>query len=48
LIKRHLGKGGLAVLSCPGKMESPEFDDTEVAMVKKYGDIQLVFYRKLK
>lgn len=48
LIKRHLGNGGLAVLSCPGKMEPPEFDDTDIAMVKKYGDIQLVFYRKIR
>ena len=48
LIKRHLSKGGLAVLSSPGKENYPEFDNTEVAAIKKYGDIQLVFYRKTK
>jgi 16S rRNA (guanine966-N2)-methyltransferase len=46
LVKRHLGRGGLAVLSFPGKEEPLELDGTEIAAVKKYGDIQLVFYRK--
>jgi 16S rRNA (guanine966-N2)-methyltransferase len=46
LIKRHLGKGGIAVLSCPGKEEYPTFYGAEVATTKRYGDIQLVFYRK--
>ena len=46
LIKRHLAAGGLAVLSYPGKADIPMFDKTEIASAKKYGDIQLVFYRK--
>lgn len=48
LIKRHLKPGGLAVLSCPGKLAIPEFDKTEVAASKNYGDAQLIFYRKIK
>ena len=46
LVKRHLLKNGLAVLSYPGKQEPPAFDDTEIAATKKHGDSQLVFYRK--
>ena len=48
LIKRHVKKGGLAVLSYPGGLEAPEFEDTEVAADKNYGDAQLVFYRRIK
>jgi 16S rRNA (guanine966-N2)-methyltransferase len=48
LIKRHLDPGGLAVLSLPGDVEVPEFDRTEIPSQKKYGDAQLVFYRKTK
>jgi 16S rRNA (guanine966-N2)-methyltransferase len=47
LVKRHLSQEGLAVLSYPGKQEFPEFEDTEIAETKKYGDSQLVFYRKV-
>lgn len=47
LIKRHVKKGGLAVLSYPGSEEIPDFDGAEVAADKNYGDIQLIFYRKL-
>lgn len=46
LVKRHVKAGGLAVLSYPGKDEVPEFENTEVAASKDYGDNQLVFYRK--
>ena len=46
LIKRHVKKSGLAVLSWPGKTAIPDFDQTEVAATKNYGDNQLVFYRK--
>jgi 16S rRNA (guanine966-N2)-methyltransferase len=46
LIKRHVKKGGLAVLSFPGTEAIPDFDGVEVAADKNYGDIQLVFYRK--
>lgn len=48
LVKRHLKEGGLCVLSYPGNAQPPEFDDTEIAITKKYGDIQLVFYRKTR
>jgi 16S rRNA (guanine966-N2)-methyltransferase len=48
LIKRHLPAAGLAVLSYPGAEEIPEFAATEVAAAKKYGDSQLVFYRRVK
>jgi 16S rRNA (guanine966-N2)-methyltransferase len=46
LIKRHIKNGGLAVLSYPGDAGAPEFDSTEIVHSKKYGDAQLVFYRK--
>lgn len=48
LVKRHVKKGGLAVLSYPGHAKPPEFENTEVAAAKEYGDAQLVFYRKTK
>jgi 16S rRNA (guanine966-N2)-methyltransferase len=47
LIKRHVKKGGLAVLSYPGHAKPPDFDNTIVAATKNYGDAQLVFYRKI-
>jgi 16S rRNA G966 N2-methylase RsmD len=47
LINRHVKKGGLAVLSYPGKTSPPKFERTETAAAKDYGDAQLVFYRKL-
>ncbi len=46
LIKRHVKNGGLAVLNYPGNLNFPEFDKTEVAADKNYGDTQLVFYRR--
>jgi 16S rRNA (guanine966-N2)-methyltransferase len=46
LINRHLKPGGLAALSYPGHEDIPDFYKTEVVHAKKYGDIQLVFYRK--
>ena len=48
LVKRHVKKGGLAVLSYPGHAKPPIFENTEVAAAKDYGDAQLVFYRKTK
>jgi 16S rRNA (guanine966-N2)-methyltransferase len=47
LVKRHLSQEGLAVLSYPGKEEPPRFEGAEIASTKKYGDSQLVFYRKV-
>lgn len=46
LIKRHVKKGGLAVLSYPGKEKVPEFEGISLIENKNYGDAQLVFYRK--
>jgi 16S rRNA (guanine966-N2)-methyltransferase len=46
LINRHIKKAGLAVLSYPGHKEVPEFEQTEIAAQKDYGDAQLIFYRK--
>lgn len=46
LVKRHVKKGGLAVLSCPGKYAAPEFENTEIISEKTYGDAKLVFFRK--
>lgn len=48
LIKRHVKKNGLAVLSFPGHEKAPEYENTKLVSNKKYGDIQLVFYRKSK
>lgn len=48
LIKRHVKKKGLAVLSCPGKYAAPEFESTQIVAEKTYGDAKLVFYRKIK
>jgi 16S rRNA (guanine966-N2)-methyltransferase len=47
LINRHVKKGGLVVLSYPGKGEYSNFERTEVVANKEYGDAQLVFYRKI-
>jgi len=46
LINRHLKNGGLAVLSYPGALGEHEFEKTTIAASRKYGDSQLVFYRK--
>jgi 16S rRNA (guanine966-N2)-methyltransferase len=47
LINRHIKKDGIAVLSYPGKEAIPAFDRAEVISDKKYGDSQLVFYKKI-
>jgi 16S rRNA (guanine966-N2)-methyltransferase len=47
LINRHIKKGGLAVLSYPGKEPILKFEHMEVVADKNYGDSQLVFYRKI-
>lgn len=48
LVKRHVKTGGLAVLSYPGHVESPAFQNTKIAATKDYGDAQLIFYRKIR
>jgi 16S rRNA (guanine966-N2)-methyltransferase len=47
LINRHVKKGGLSVLSYPGKASPPELERTKIVADKNYGDAQLVFYRKI-
>ena len=46
LAKFHTKAGGLAVLDWPGKQEPLALERFEELTVKKYGDAQLVFYRK--
>ena len=48
LIKLHLKPRALAVLSFPGNYKPEKLSGTEIEHVKKYGDAQLVFYRKIK
>lgn len=51
LLQKLIGQvkpAGLFVLSWPGNEKVREFQSVEVINHKKYGDAQLVFYRKLK
>jgi 16S rRNA (guanine966-N2)-methyltransferase len=43
----HVKPGGLLVLSWPGSEPVRKFPIAEVVTAKKYGDAQLVFYRKV-
>ncbi len=45
---RHAKTDGLVVLSWPGKEPAPPFEGLEEVANKNHGDIQLVFYRKIK
>ncbi|MEK7096187.1 MAG: 16S rRNA (guanine(966)-N(2))-methyltransferase RsmD [Patescibacteria group bacterium] len=45
-LARHAKKGGLVVLSWPGKEPTPPFEALVQVTNKNHGDIQLVFYRK--
>lgn len=45
-LTRHLGSGGLLVLSWPGRAELPEFEDMKNVAAKNYGDASLAVYRK--
>lgn len=47
-LTRHAKKGGIVVTSWPGHELPLAFDDCKLIVDKKYGDAQLVFYRKLK
>ena len=44
---RHLNKGGILVLSWPGKMETLKFDGLTQIQTKHYGDSQLIFYKSI-
>jgi 16S rRNA (guanine966-N2)-methyltransferase len=46
-LSRHVGAKGLLVLSWPGKLTAPEFVGLEQIKTQNYGDIQLVFYRRI-
>jgi len=45
-LTKHAKKGGIVVVSWPGHELPPAFDDCQLLTDKKYGDAQLVFYRK--
>jgi 16S rRNA (guanine(966)-N(2))-methyltransferase RsmD len=47
-LARHAKTGGLIVLSWPGKEPAPPFESLEQVANKNHGDIQLVFYRKIR
>jgi 16S rRNA (guanine966-N2)-methyltransferase len=44
----HAKAGGIVVVSWPGHELPPAFDSCKIITDKKYGDAQLVFYRKSK
>ncbi|MBW3568954.1 RsmD family RNA methyltransferase [Candidatus Parcubacteria bacterium] len=44
---KHTKPGGLYVLDWPGNLEVPSLQHAEKLKAKKYGDAQLVFYRKI-
>ncbi|MBC7581457.1 RsmD family RNA methyltransferase [Aeromicrobium sp.] len=44
----HVKPGGIFVLSWPGKEKTRQFLDLEQISHKGYGDIQLVFYRRIR
>jgi 16S rRNA (guanine966-N2)-methyltransferase len=47
LITRHIKPGGLAVMSYPGRIATPQFEGVKTVVQKHYGDGQLAFYRKV-
>ena len=47
-IPRHLNDTGTLVLSWPGKEEALKFEGLKAVQTKNYGDIQLVFYQKIR
>ncbi len=47
-LTKHAKAGGLVVVSWPGHELPPAFDTCSIISDKKYGDSQLVFYRKNK
>lgn len=46
-IARHVGEGGIFVLSLPGGHETLSLEGLEIVQNKDYGDAQLVFYKKI-
>jgi len=47
VMPRHLKDEGVLILSWPPKVRLPIFGSLEIVQIKKYGDSQLVFYRKI-
>lgn len=47
-LTKHAKAGGIVVVSWPGHELPPAFDTCSIISDKKYGDAQLVFYRKNK
>ncbi len=45
-LTKHVSESGLYVLDWPGKLEPPSLDGFGILVAKKYGDAQIVFYRK--
>lgn len=46
-LTNHAKKGGIVVVSWPGHELPPAFDTCQLITDKKYGDAQLIFYRKV-
>jgi 16S rRNA (guanine966-N2)-methyltransferase len=44
-IARHVGSGGLLVLSWPAHVEVPKLQNMNVLATKMYGNAQLIFYK---
>jgi 16S rRNA (guanine966-N2)-methyltransferase len=47
-LTKHAKKDGVVVVSWPGHELPPAFDSCSIISDKKYGDSQLVFYRKIQ
>lgn len=45
-LTKHLSKGGILVISWPGKLQLPELVGQEIIKNLKYGDAQIAFYKK--
>jgi 16S rRNA G966 N2-methylase RsmD len=48
ILQRHVNDTGFLILSWPGKADWPAFPGLEMVQNRNYGDIQLVFYQKVK
>lgn len=46
-LAQRVGHDGLLVLSWPSSQEVPEFNKFEIVEQRNYGDMQLVFYRRI-
>lgn len=46
-LPRHVAANGTLVLSWPGNVREPSFDDFKVVSHKGHGDSQLIFYQRI-